>query len=275
FITDLPESDGFDSLMVVVDHGSTKGVIPIPCRKTINATKTAELYLEHVYKRFGLCDSMLSDRGPQFTSKVYRETGRLLGIQLPLSTAYHSQTDGETERVNQELEIYFRMFCQNNPADWKKLLPIAEFCHNQRTHSVTKQSPFFLMMGIEPRDLPLAFQKTDIPLVEQRMRTLTQAREEAVAAHELARQTMAARSKRGFAPFQKGDLVWLEEKNLKIGYSTRKFAPKREGPFKITEVLSPVTYRLKLPIQWKIHPVFHARLLTPYRKTEAHGKNFT
>src|SRR5262249_49911739 len=118
FITDLPESDGFDSLMVMVDHGSTKGVIPIPCRKTINATETAELYLEHVYKRFGLCNSMLSDRGPQFTSKVYRETGRLLGIQLPLSTAYHPQTDGETERINQELEIYFRMFCQNNPANW-------------------------------------------------------------------------------------------------------------------------------------------------------------
>jgi hypothetical protein len=275
FVTDLPVADGFDSMMVVVDHGSTKGVISIPCSKTIDATRTAELYIEHVYKRFGLCDSMLSDRGPQFASKVYQETGRLLGIKLPLSTAYHPQTDGETERVNQELEIYFRIFCQNNPSDWKKLLPLAEFAHNQRVHSVTKQSPFFLMMGYEPRDIPLAFDRSDLPAVEERMRLLLRAREEATAAHELARQKMAERSHRGFTPFKKGDLVWLDSKNLKIGYESRKLAPKREGPFPITEVLGPVTYKLELPKQWRIHPVFHAILLTPYHETEAHGKNFT
>jgi len=119
FITDLPECDGFDSLMVVVDHGSSKGVISIPCNKMINATQTAQNYIDHVYRQFGLPDSFLSDRGPQFNSHVFKEMMRLLGVKTLQSTAYHLQTDGETERVNQELEIYFWIFCMNNPKMWK------------------------------------------------------------------------------------------------------------------------------------------------------------
>ena len=131
FITDLPESTGYDSLMVVVDHGATKGVISIPCNKTIDALGTAKLYLDHVYRRFGLPDSMLSDRGPQFAAQAYRELGRLLGIKLAMSMVYHPQTDGETEQMNQEIEAYFRIFCGNNPETWAELNPIMEFCHNQ------------------------------------------------------------------------------------------------------------------------------------------------
>jgi len=115
FITDLPESDGFDSLMVMVDHGSTKGLISIPCNKTIDATLMAQNYIDYVYQHFGLPDSFLSDHSPQFSSQVFREMARLLGIKTLRSTAYHPQTNGETERVNQELEIYFRVFCSNNP----------------------------------------------------------------------------------------------------------------------------------------------------------------
>jgi transposase InsO family protein len=83
--------------MVMVDHGLTKGVIAIPCTKKINAIGTANFILEHVYKQFGLPDNMLSDRGPQFSTKVFRELGPLLRIKLVMSTAYHPQTDGETE----------------------------------------------------------------------------------------------------------------------------------------------------------------------------------
>ena len=275
FITDLPESDGFDSLMVVVDHGSTKGVISIPCNKTIDAEQTALNYIEHVYKRFGLPTSFLSDRGPQFSSKVFKEMARLLGIKTLQSTAYHPQTDGETERVNQELEIYFRIFCTNNPNTWKQMNALMEFCHNQRVHSVTKKSPFQLMMGFDPIDIPLAFDRTNAPTADQRLKELLEARNEAAAAHELARQKMAERSTRGFTPFQLHDKVWLDGRNLKIGYPSRKFAPKREGPFEITKVLGPVTYQLKLPNTWKIHPVFHASLLSPYKETDVHGSNFT
>ena len=106
FITDLPLSAGFDSLMVVVDHSSTKGVICIPCHKTIDAQTTAQNFIDHVFQRFGLPNSFLSNRGPQFSSQVFKQIARILGFKTLQSTAYHPQTDGETECVNQELEVY-------------------------------------------------------------------------------------------------------------------------------------------------------------------------
>jgi transposase InsO family protein len=134
---DLPNSDGFDSIMVVVDHGSTKGVILVPCNKTIDALGTADAYLDHIYKRFGLPDQWISDRGPQFVAQVFKEIGRLLGIKLTPSTAYHPQTDGESERMNQEIEAYLRIYCADHPDTWRNHLTTMEFSHNQRVHSVT------------------------------------------------------------------------------------------------------------------------------------------
>ena len=97
FITDLPESQGFDSLLVVVNHGLMKGVILSPCRKTIDAVGTAKLLLNNIYQQFGLPDKAISDRGPQFAARVFRELGNLLDIKLAMSTAHHPQTDGVTE----------------------------------------------------------------------------------------------------------------------------------------------------------------------------------
>jgi hypothetical protein len=150
FITNLPENDGSDTIMVMVDHGLTKGVIFIPCSKTVDALGSANLYLQHVYMRFGLPDKIISDRDPRFASKLYQELSKLLGVKLAMSTAYHPQTDGETERVNQELKIYLRMLCLNNPETWKQYLPTAEFAHNQKFHSSVKNTLFFLMMGSNP-----------------------------------------------------------------------------------------------------------------------------
>src|SRR5882762_6769260 len=101
--TDLPLAEGYDSILVVVDQGLSKGAILIPCNKTITSVDTARLLLENLYKRFGLPDKIISDRGPQFASKVFVELLKLLGIKSALSTAYHPQTDGTTERVNQEV----------------------------------------------------------------------------------------------------------------------------------------------------------------------------
>jgi len=122
--------------------------------------------------------------------------------------------------VNQELEIYFRIFCTNNPKTWKSLNPLMEFSHNQRVRLVAKQSPFYLMMGYEPKDIPLVFENTNTPAAEQRLKTLKEARNKASTAHELARQRMAERSTRGFTPFEKGQKVWLDGRNLKIGYES-------------------------------------------------------
>ena len=130
------------------------------------------------------------------------------------------------------------------------------------------------MMGYEPQALPMVAKRSHLPAVEQRFADLQRARDEALASHELARQVMKQRITRSFTPFKKGDKVWLEARNLKLNYENRKLAPRREGPFSISEVLSPITYRLKLPTSWKIHNVFHASLLTPYRENTEHGKNF-
>ena len=106
FVTDLPLFQGFDSLMVMVDHGLIKGVILILCLKTIAAAGVIKHFFENVFKQFGLHDTLISNRGPQFTSAFAREQACLLQYDVCLSTAYHSQTDSQTECINQEIEIY-------------------------------------------------------------------------------------------------------------------------------------------------------------------------
>uniref|UniRef100_A0A0W0FVC2 Reverse transcriptase-rnase h-integrase n=1 Tax=Moniliophthora roreri TaxID=221103 RepID=A0A0W0FVC2_MONRR len=273
-ITDLPKVADSDSILVVVDHAAMKGVIFIPCHKKIDATDTAELLFQHVYKHFGLPDKIISDRDPQFAAEVFREMGKLLEIKQMLSTTYHPQTDRETERVNQEVEIFLRFFCAKEQTKWKDLLHFAKFAHNTRTHSVTKNSPFYLTMGYHPRPLPTVFEKTMIPSVEKKVAELKKLREETSALLDIVARRVKERNGRDLDKFEKGQKVWLEGKNLSLGYPSPKLSLKREGPFEITEVLGPVTYRLKLPFQWRIHPVFHAGLLSRYKETDVHGPNF-
>ena len=130
------------------------------------------------------------------------------------------------------------------------------------------------MMGYEPQALPSIISTSQLPAVEQRIKELNQARDEALATHELARQVMKNRNRSKFEPFKTGDKVWLEARNLKRNIIDPKFSPKREGPFLISKVLSPLSYQLKLPASWKIHPVFHASLLSPYKENDIHGLNF-
>ena len=115
------------------NHGLTKGIILVPCLK-LGATTgtTATMILNHVFKRFGLPDKIISDRGPQFASGMFRELMKHLGIQTSLSMAYHPQTDGTTERFNQEIEAYLSIYCTSHPEDWVDTLPMIEFTHNNR-----------------------------------------------------------------------------------------------------------------------------------------------
>ena len=129
------------------------------------------------------------------------------------------------------------------------------------------------MHGESPKTLPITFEKTKYPTIEERMHTLIRDREEALAAHELAMRRIADRRKNTFTPFQKGDLVWLDTRNIKMT-NNPKIGPRREGPFLISDVLGPLTYRLELPSTWQIHNVFHAVLLRPYIENEVHGANF-
>ena len=136
-------------------------------------------------------------------------------------------------------------------------------------------SPFEVMFGTEPVAIPTAFLRINVPLAEERFKLITQIRDEALAAHELARQLMTQRVKGKSPTFKEGDMVWLDVRNLKTTHQIRKFSPRREGLFKIEKILGPVTARLELPQRWKIHPVFHVSLLTPYHENETHGPNFT
>ena len=262
-ITDLPLSDSFNSILVVVDHGLTKGVILIPCTKTITAKQVTNLVLEHLYKWFGLPDEFISDRGPQFAAHVFQELLRLLGITSKLSAAYHPQTDGATERVNQEIEAYLSIFCLSFPGDWAKKLYLVEFTYNNQQHADRKNTSFKLMYGESPKAMPITFKKTKYPSIEQCMHNLIWDREEALAAHELAMRRIADRQKNTFVPFKKGDKVWLDTRIIKTTYNP-KIGPWRERPFEISNVLGPLTYRLNLPNSWQIHNVFHAVLLWPY-----------
>ena len=171
-ITDLPPVDGFDSILVMVDQGLTKGVILIPCDKTITAEGTAKLLLENLYKRFGLLDKIISDRGPQFTLKAFVELLKLLGIKLALSTAYHPQTDGTTKQVNQEIEAYLGIYCASHPEEWVAALATLEFTHNNRRHAERQKTPFELMFGDSPIALPHSFENTKFPMIEDKMKTL-------------------------------------------------------------------------------------------------------
>jgi len=182
---------------------------------------------------------------------------KLLGIKTLRSMAYHPQTNRETERVNQELKIYFWIFCSNNPRMWKLLNSLMKFSHNQTIHSTTKQTLFYLMMGYEPKDIPLVFDRTNT----------------GCCSIWTSETENGEKSTWGFTLFKKGEQVWLVGWNLKIGYLSRKLAPKQEEPFMITEVLGPVTYHLKLLNQRWIHYIFHTSLLSPHRKTKTHSPN--
>jgi len=149
--------------MVVVDHGLSKGVIFTPCLKTIDAEGVANIFFSKVFSRYGLYDKIISDCRPQFASRFQIELRRLLGYKNALSTAFHPQTDGETERVNQELEVYLHIFCANDQMSWASMLPLAEFIHNSRHHSARGTSPFFLMMGYHPKTIPDFVEPSDIP----------------------------------------------------------------------------------------------------------------
>ena len=129
------------------------------------------------------------------------------------------------------------------------------------------------MFRDSPIAIPYSFENTKYPAIEEKMKILIKNREEALAAHKISRVQMMERRKSMFTPFKKGDHVWLDTRNLKTNHH-KKIAPKREGPFEITDVMGPVTYQINLPESWKIHNVFHASLLRQYKETEVYGANY-
>jgi transposase InsO family protein len=274
FITNLPTSKGFNSLFVVVDRLS-KATIISPCNKTITADGIAQLYLDQVWRRTGLPRQVISDRGPQFASKVMQEIWNKLGVKSTLSTAFHPQTDGETEQVNQELEQYLRVFCNYQVDNWAELIPFMEFAHNTRQHSTTGHSPFQVWYRYQPKFIPPVNFTTTVPTVEDRLHFMNQIRNEVMAALKVAVETIkCVGPSMPSCTFREGNFVWLEGTNIHTMHPKAKLTPCRHGLFKVLYA-TPTDTKLLLPKTWRIHPIFHNSLRSPYNKTTAHSPNYT
>jgi len=149
FITDLPKSEGDDAILIVIDR-LTKMAHFQPCTKEIDARQFSELLMREILRLHGLPKDSIADRGSIFTSDLWKETTKQLGIERRLSTAFHPQTDGQTERTNSTLEQYLRAYVNYQEANWKELLPMAEFaCNNEYQESI-KRTPFFANYRVNP-----------------------------------------------------------------------------------------------------------------------------
>ena len=150
FVEGLPKSGGYDCILVVVDLFS-KYAHFLPLKHPFTAISVAKLFHHQVYRLHGLPASIVSDRDRVFTSKLWRELFRLADVQLSMSSAYHPQSDGQTERVNQCLETFLRCFVHACPSSWSQWISLAEFWYNTSEHSATGRSPFVILYGHEPR----------------------------------------------------------------------------------------------------------------------------
>jgi hypothetical protein len=178
FIVKLPVSQGFDSILTITDQGCIKVAIFIPCNEDITAEETATLYIKHVFAHFGLPTKVISDRDPQFMSKFMQAAFKVTGIKHSPSTAYHPRTDGQSEHSNQWLETAICFITDEKQKNWAPYLPVAQFAHNNWPSDTTRKSPFFLLMGFNPRaDWIHATSPT--PRVTLRLEQLKEARDQA------------------------------------------------------------------------------------------------
>jgi len=212
----LPKSDGYTGILVVMDQ-LTKMSHFIPIRRDITAIETVETLMKHIFKNHGLPDKIISDRGSQFAANVIQEMYKKLNITVTLLTAYHPQMDGQTERVNQDLETYLRLFINHRQDNWAKWLHLAEFAYNNQQHSTTKVSPFMANNLSQPRwSLEGKFENMTHPAAEEQLKEMREMENELKACLDMAADKMKELYNKGDIPeFQEGDLVFLDARNLK------------------------------------------------------------
>lgn len=268
-IVDLPKSQNHNSIFVVVDCLS-KMVCLVPTKKSITAEGLTRHYRDHIWKDFGLPRVVITNQASVFTSNFMEELNCLLGIQTNISTAYHLQTDGQTEQLNQEIEHYLRIFVNKCQNDWAEWLPCTEFAINNKVNSSTGYLPFYIVCGKHPtRPLqPPRTTTSNIPHATNFAKQLSNLRKETRSALNLAAHKMkSSYDKRHIEQtFQPGDQVLLNTSHIVSSQPSKRLDHLRYRPFTIIAPMGNCAYRLRLPISWHIHDVFHISKLTPFNK---------
>ena len=268
FITKLPIAQGYDSILVVVDR-LTKMVHFIPITEKTLAKGLARLFRDNVWKLHRLPKSIISDRGPQFVAGIMWELNRILGIESKLSTVFYSQTDGQTERVNQELEQYLRMFIDHRQEQWPDWLGTAEFAYNNKVHSSTKILPFKANYRQDPRMGFEIRRKGKYEGAEKFVIKIKEVQEKAKAVLGKAQEMKkyADRKRVEVDKYKVGDLVMLSTKDLKyqmVGRRTEKLMERFIGPYKIKKIVLSNIVELELPNIIKIHSVVNVSRIQRY-----------
>ena len=264
---ELPLSSGHNAVMIVVELVS-KRVHFIPTHTMVIVEGAARLFLHQVWKLHDLPKCVVSDRGPQFITRFTRELYHLLGIKLASSIAWHPQTNGQTEHINQELDQYLQLFVNEQQDDWYDLLPMVEFQHNNHVYSATQQ-PLFLL---DTRCIPhMGFKSqqdhSNLEMVNEFTEWMRMAIKEVKSAIRKAQDDMKRYydCQRTLAPvFKPGNKVFLDASDIHTMHPSQELSHQRLGPFVVERRIGPMAYRLRLPHWMKqLHPVFNVVKLTP------------
>ncbi len=342
FIPELPLSNGFDNILVIVDKLTKYGIF-IPTKTNINEEETAQLIFKHVICQYGLPRQIISDRDSRWTGLFWEELCKKLGITRALTTSHHPQADGQTEILNQGLEISIRAYISQDKSNWEELLDFLALSYNSTVHSATGFSPAYLLRGFEPQtpasllapprdsapkraaseEISAAApahhgnvdaewtrdtEHVDVREPPTEIRGATEIASRAAPRHEIRAQPLDERAariadtfeanrqrardvlavgqshqrkqyNRGHihVEFEEGDEVLINPHSLELLKQEkgrgRKFLMKYDGPFEIIRKISPITYQLRLPESYGIHPVINIAHLEPYiRSPDKYGE---